>query len=87
MQISPEYQNKAIGKKLIDKMLVKLECEKPSATVCEEHLHLYSRLFINHYKFSLDSVEKNMYRPGKLEYIFNDPKKHEISSKTQYGLY
>jgi hypothetical protein len=31
-----------------------------------------SRVFINHFGFVLSRVEKGLYRPGKLEYVFND---------------
>jgi hypothetical protein len=52
-------------------MLRELNDDKPHCTVSEEMLHLYSRAFINHYRFDLGRVDKGAYRPNKLEYVFN----------------
>lgn len=71
VRVLPEYQQTGIGIKLIDYMIDVLECEKPHCTVAEELLHVYSRAFVNRYGFELRSVDKGMYRPGKLEYMFN----------------
>jgi len=71
VRVLPEFQNTGLGLRLIDRALQELECEKPHCTVAEEMLHLYSRVFVNRYGFSLDAVEKGVYRPGKLEYRFN----------------
>ena len=60
-----------LGITLMDRMLETLECTKPLATVSEEMLHQYSRIFVKRYGFSLDDVAKGAYRPRKLEYYFN----------------
>lgn len=52
-------------------MLIELDDDKPHCTVSEELMHLYSRAFINQYRFDLGRVDKGAYRSGKLEYIFN----------------
>jgi GNAT superfamily N-acetyltransferase len=74
VRVEPEYQHRGVGLHLVDRMLVELGADKPHCTVAEEMLHQFSRPFINHYRFSLDEVDKGMYRPGKLEYVFNAPK-------------
>lgn len=71
VRVLPEYQHRGIGLHLIDKTLTALDCDRPLCTVSEEMLHLYSRAFINHFNFDLSTVNKGMYRPGKLEYVFN----------------
>lgn len=71
VRVHPDYQNSGIGPKMIDKMMEILKTNKPLCTVPEEQLHQFSRMFINRYGYSLDAVNKGMYRPGKLEYVFN----------------
>ena len=72
VRVLPEYQNLGVGIRLIDKMLEALECRYPHCTVAEEMLHSYSRALVNRYGFKLASVDKGRYRPGKLEYAFNE---------------
>lgn len=71
VRTAPEYQNRGIGIHLVEKMLRKLDDDKPYCTVAEEMLHQFSRPFINLFSFNLSKVEKGLYRPHKLEYIFN----------------
>lgn len=71
IRVLPQHQQSGLGIKLIDRMIVELECEKPHCTVAEEMLHLYSRAFVNRYGFALSAVEKGAFRQGKLEYGFN----------------
>jgi GNAT superfamily N-acetyltransferase len=71
VRVLPDYQNKGVGLHLIERMLRHLDHDKPYCTVAEEMLHLYSRAFVNLFQFSLDEVNKGMYRQNKLEYCFN----------------
>jgi GNAT superfamily N-acetyltransferase len=71
VRVLPEYQKRGTGIHLVEKMLVQLNDDKPSCTVAEEMFHQFSRPFINLFDFDLTKVEKGMYRPGKLEYVFN----------------
>ena len=71
IRVAPEYKNKGIGIRLIEKTLVMLNCDKPVCTVAEEMIHDFSRVFVNEFKFELTSVDKGLYRRGKLEYVFN----------------
>lgn len=71
IRVQPSYQNRGTGLHLIDRMLREMDDDKPLCTVSEEMMHMYSRAFVNHYKFDLTSVEKGMYRPNRLEYVFN----------------
>lgn len=71
IRVLPEYQGRSVGIHLVEKMLRQLDDDKPSCTVAEEMLHQFSRPFINLFKFDVSRVEKGMYRPGKLEYVFN----------------
>jgi hypothetical protein len=73
VRVLPSSQNRGTGLHLIDRMLRELDDDKPHCTVSEEMLHLYSRAFINRYKFDLNQVDKGMYRRDKLEYVFNAP--------------
>ena len=71
VRVIPAAQNTGLGIRLIDGMLEALMCDKPSCSVAEEMIHLYSRAFVTRYGFSLSAVDKGAYRPGKLEYRFN----------------
>lgn len=71
VRVLPDYQQRGVGIHLVEKMLRELDDDKPSCTVAEEMLHQFSRPFINLFQFDLSHVEKGMYRPGKLEYVFN----------------
>lgn len=75
VRVRPEYQNKGVGIHLIDKSLDVLGVDKPFCTVPEEMLHQLSRVFVNRYNFELTSVNKGMYRPQRLEYLFNEKEK------------
>lgn len=84
LRIFENFQNTGKGIYLIDETLKQMNNEKPFCTVSEEMIHEYSRIFINRYNFNVDRVEKNMYRKGKLEYIFNND--NFSKSKTEYGV-
>lgn len=71
VRVAPAWQNSGIGLRLIERMFVELECERPHVTVAEELLHTYSRAFVQRYGFQLSAVDKGRYRPRKLEYAFN----------------
>ncbi len=73
VRVRPDYQSKGVGIHLIEKMLRELDSDKPHCTVAEEMLHQYSRAFVNRFGFRLNRVEKGLYRPAKLEYVFNTP--------------
>lgn len=74
VRVEPAYQKRGTGIHLVERMLRALDCDKPLCTVSEEMLHQFSRPFINHFSFDLCEVSKGMYRPGKLEYVFNSPR-------------
>jgi GNAT superfamily N-acetyltransferase len=71
VRVLPQYQSKGVGLHLIEKMLRELDADKPHCTVAEEMMHQFSRAFVNYFDFKLSRVDKGVYRPGKLEYIFN----------------
>lgn len=71
VRVRSDYQSKGVGIHLIEKMLGELSSERPHCTVAEEMMHQFSRAFVNRFGFDLTRVEKGLYRPGKLEYVFN----------------
>ena len=71
VRVAPDYQSRGVGIHLIEKMLRQLGSDRPHCTVAEEMLHQFSRPFVNHFDFKLNRVERGLYRPGKLEYVFN----------------
>jgi GNAT superfamily N-acetyltransferase len=71
VRILPEYQKRGTGIRLIEKMLRELDCDKPRCTVSEELIHDFARPFVNYFDWDLSRVEKDMYRPGTLEYVWN----------------
>jgi hypothetical protein len=72
LRIGDKFQKSGAGLYLIDESLRQLDCDLPVCSVSEEMLHDYSRIFIERYGFSLNHVHKGLYRPGKLEYAFNE---------------
>lgn len=71
IRVMKDYRYQGLGIRLMDRMFEILEDEHPLCTVSEEMMHQYSRSFVNRYGFSLDEVNRGMYRKGKLEYVFN----------------
>jgi hypothetical protein len=72
LRINEKFQSSGAGLYLIDEALRLLGTDKPVATVAEEMIHDYSRIFVERYGFNLSRVHKGMYRKGKLEYSFNE---------------
>lgn len=72
IRINEKFQGTGAGLYLIDESLRLLDTDKPVATVAEEMIHDYSRIFVERYDFVLSRVHKGMYRQGKLEYSFNE---------------
>ncbi len=71
LRIQKKYQIKGYGLYLLDEALKTLDHPLPHCTVAEELINDYSRVFINRYGFKLDYIERNLYRKGKNEYLFN----------------
>lgn len=80
VRVRPDYQARGLGLRLIDKALHTLNCDKPAVTVPQELWHDYARIFVERYDFDLTRVVKGMYRPGKLEYMFNTKDEERSSS-------
>lgn len=70
-RILPKYQKTRFVLKFFDFVLKEFKNRKPLLSVSEDYFHSFSRLFINHYKFNLTKVYKNLYKKNKLEYEFN----------------
>ena len=71
VRVNRKLAGQGTGVRLIDRMIIELQCENPSATVAEELLHDYSRIFVRRYGWRLSDVVKNEYRRSKLEYHWN----------------
>ena len=71
LKIIDQYQNRGIGLKLFEKTFEELETTKPYLTVSEEKMVEFKKIF-NYYNFELTSVKKDLYRAGKVEFIFNE---------------
>ena len=84
LRVTEEFQNKGYGLYIIDEALKRLNVDKPNLSVPEELMNEYSRIFVNHYNFSLDKVHKNLYRKNKLEYEFNG--QTLIKNNINYGV-
>jgi GNAT superfamily N-acetyltransferase len=83
LRVRPEYANRGIGVHLIDRSLKQLDCDKPMVTVPEEKINELSRIMVNRFSFNLMHVDKGLYRPNMLEYIFNDIADQRV--KSEYG--
>ncbi len=75
LRISPAFQNKGYGLYLIDESIKRLNNDKPLASVSEDMINDFSRVFINRYNFDITHVHKGLYIPKKLEYQFNGKEK------------
>lgn len=75
--IMPDYQGRGYAIKLIKKIQKELNEEKLHCSVSEDLLHVYSKIFINHFKWTIDEVQESKYKKGKLEYFFNGKSKKE----------
>lgn len=73
VRVLPEFQNRGTGIHLTEKMLRELDCDKPRCTVCEEMFHDFARPFVNYFDWAVTDVQKNLYREGRLEYLWNYP--------------
>ena len=71
LRIDKKYAKKGYGLYLLDESLKVLDDPLPHCTVAEELIDDYARIFINRYGFKLDYVERNLYRKGKNEYLWN----------------
>jgi len=71
LRINPKFQKRGYGLYLIDESLKELDNPLPHCTTTEEVTNDYARIFINRYGFSIDRVERGLYRKGKNEYLWN----------------
>lgn len=75
LMILPQFQHAGYGFKLTKAMMKELNTDYPHCSVSEDLFHAYSRMFINHFGWSVDEVKKDVYVKGKLEYYFNGKEK------------
>lgn len=80
IRVNEKYQKKGYGLHLIDYSLKLLNESKPIASVADEMINEYSRMFINRYDFDMTHVYNGLYRKNHLEYEFNGNKK--LNEKT-----
>ena len=66
-----DFQSFGYGIKLIKSMLKELDNDYPHCSVSEDFLHMYAPVFINHFGWTIDDVQRDIYKKGKLEYFFN----------------
>ena len=71
LRINPKFQKRGYGLYLIDESLRELDNPLPHCTTAEEITNDYARIFINRYGFSINRVERGLYRKGKNEYLWN----------------
>lgn len=71
VRVAQEFKGRGTAIHLMDRALRHLGCDKPAVTVPEELFHDWSRILFNRFEFSVQTVVKGAYRPGKLEYFFN----------------
>lgn len=71
VRVLPSHRRRGVGLRLIDRALAAMKLKRPVFSVAEEMIHEYARIFVNRYGFTVTKVEKGLYRPGRLEYVFN----------------
>lgn len=77
LMVLPEFRGKGYAVKLINHIIDELNDDYPHCSVSEDLFHIYSKIFINHFKWSLDDVVSGIYHKGKLEYFFNGKHKKD----------
>lgn len=77
LMVLPDFRGKGYALKLINRIIKELDDDYPHCSVSEDLFHTYSKIFINHFKWSLDDVVSDVYQKGKLEYFFNGKHKKD----------
>jgi hypothetical protein len=72
VRVAPPYQGSGMGLRVMDDLMRWLGTDTPLATVSEEQMPAFERIF-SRYGFSLTSISNGLYRPKKLEFMFNEP--------------
>lgn len=70
LRVRDDFQRRGIGSKLFECAFEYLNTNKPLITVPEESVIVFEKIF---QKYSFDKVEEkvDLYRKGKIEYIYN----------------
>lgn len=71
VRVAPEYHGRGMGVRVFDGLMSWMGDGRPHATVSEEKLPNFERLF-DHYGYVLTSTHSGRYRLGKVEYLFNE---------------
>ena len=77
LMVLPDFRGRGYALKLINRIIEELDDDYPHCSVSEDLFHIYSKIFINHFRWSLDDVVSDVYQKGKLEYFFNGKHKKE----------
>ncbi|AHG78679.1 Acetyltransferase, GNAT [Mannheimia varigena USDA-ARS-USMARC-1388] len=70
LRVKDSHQGKGIGTKLFEYAFEYLNTKVPLITVPEESVDIFSRIF-DKYGFKQTESRSNLYREGKVEYIYN----------------
>jgi hypothetical protein len=68
--VSDEYKSKGLGIKLFERSMKMLNTDKPLASVSEDRLKDFERIF-NYFNFNLSNEYQDLYLPNKKEFSFN----------------
>lgn len=72
IRVARAYEGRGMGIRVMDSLMHWLDTDRPLATVSEEKMPAFERIFARN-GFALTSVTNGLYRPGKLEFVFNEP--------------
>ena len=70
VRVRPDLEGRGFGIRLMERAMDWMGTDRPLATVSEEKLPQFERIF-ERYGFQNTGAETGIYRPGKIEYIFN----------------
>ncbi|HEY8892598.1 MAG TPA: GNAT family N-acetyltransferase [Clostridium sp.] len=68
--VFPKYQNRGIGKEMLQKSMKFLDTKKPIITVSSENIDSFRHL-LNEFNFTKYDEIKNCYKNRSSEYVFN----------------
>ncbi|MDI9849978.1 N-acetyltransferase [Rhodoblastus sp. 17X3] len=72
VRVAPEFAGRGMGIRVFENLMSWLGTDRPLATVSENKLADFQRIF-DHYGYRLTSVHTGLYRPGRSEFVFNEP--------------
>ncbi len=73
VRVAPDFIGRGLGLRIFGSLMDWMGSDQPLATVSEDRLPEFEQIF-SYFGFRLTSTANGLYRPGKTEYLFNEPR-------------